>query len=264
LSKIKYNEYYGKKTVILVISQDVKGTVGYWGLGDIIRGMIATYLIAKKMNCNYIIDIQLHPISKFLKKNDHPYSQLIYDNRDNIYYQGNPEEYIRNNNSDVIFFNTNIGTDYLLTDDCKEFIKNILTPNEELSQYILSNTNNIPYNSYNILHYRLGDNYIIDNNTINIFIDNFTKNKEDNDILMSDSNNFKKIIKQKSNIYMFDFDIGHIGIHDDIKIKNTLCEFFIVTKARKIKTYSVYYWVSGFMLYVSKLYDIKLINLNNN
>jgi hypothetical protein len=256
-----------QKTVICVVSQNVKGMSGYWGLGDILRGLISTYYITKKLGCHYIIDIQLHPISKFLKNNDHPYSELIYDNRDNIYYQGNPEEYIRNNNSDIIFFNTNADGDNLMTDDCKKFIINIFTPNEELSKYILSITNNIPYNPYDILHYRLGDADFVDNRKIDmkIFIDNFLMNKKDNDILMSDSKKFKKIMKGKSNVYICDFDVGHIGVEkDDTKIKNTLCEFFIITRARKIKTYSVYPWVSGFMLYTSKLYDIELINLKNN
>lgn len=264
LSKIIYNEYYDKKTVILVISQNVKGMGGYWGLGDIIRGMITTYLISKKLYCDYIIDIQLHPISKFLKNNDHTYSQLIYDNKDSIFFQQNPEEYIKNHDSNIIFFNTNVDTNYIITDDCKNYIKNIFTPNNELYEYIRYYMNNIPYNPYNILHYRLGDSDIVDNHEIDmrIFIDNFLMNKEDNDVLISDSNKFKKLMREKNNVHTFDFEIGHIGVEkDNLKIKNTLCEFFIMSKAQKIKTYSTYDHISTFVLSSSKIYDIKLINL---
>lgn len=66
-----------------------------------------------------------------------------------------------------------------------------------------------------------------------IFIDNFHINKEDDDILMSDSIKFKN--NEKIVTYMYDFVVGHIGIHiDDPKIKNTQCEFFIITRSRKI------------------------------
>ena len=79
---------------------------------------------------------------------------------------------------------------------------------------------------------------------------------------MSDSQVFKMHIKNLSPIYFFDMEIGHLGYEkDDTKIKNTLCEFLIMTKAKKIKTYSCYNWVSGFVNSVCKLYDIELINL---
>ena len=268
-SILKYTEPINKKTIILVVSQNVKGMGGYWGLGDIIRGMISTYQLTEKLDCNYIIDIQLHPISKFFKKNNHKYSKLIKENDDNIFFQSNIEEYIKNNNSDVIYFNTNndIYNSLPISDNCKKYIKDILTPTDELSEYITTITKSIPYNLYNILHYRIGDEEILYNKNIDmtIYIDNFKKNKEENDILMSDSVEFKKIIKSTYNIYSFDFDIGHIGTEkNDIKIKNTLCEFFIMTKAHKIKTYSSYSWISTFVLVISKLYDIDVIDLKTN
>lgn len=255
--------YLQSKTVILVITQNVKGNGGYWGFGDIIRGMISVYQIAKKYNYKYIIDIQLHPISKYIKYSEHEYSQLIRDNKDNIYFQSDPENYIKNSNSSVIYFNTNknINFSIKLTDECKNYIKSVLTPTNELSEYIKSIK---PKKSYNIIHYRIGDDDTVENKDTDMseFIDNFNKNKEIDDILMSDSTRFKNQIKEISDIYLFDFEIGHLGVEtDNIKIKNTLAEFFIMVGAKKIKTYSTYSWVSNFVEMVSKLYDIKIINL---
>ena len=252
-----------KKTVILVISQNVKGMGGYWGLGDIIRGMISVYQIAEKYNYKYIIDIQLHPISKYIKYNEHEYSQLIRDNKDNIYFQSDPENYIKNSTSNVIYFNTNKQINYSIeiTDECKNYIKNVLTPTIELSEYIKSIK---LQRSYNIIHYRIGDDDTVENKETDMveFIDNFNKNKEIDDILMSDSTKFKNKIKEISDIYLFDFEIGHLGVEtDNIKIKNTLAEFFIMAGAKKIKTYSTYSWISNFVEMISKLYNIEVINL---
>jgi len=229
--------YLRTKTIILVITQDVKGKSGYWGFEDIIRGMIAVYQIAKKYNCRYIIDIQLHPISEYIKYNEHEYSQLIRDNKDNIYYQSDPENYIKNSTSNILYFNTNINYSSRITKECKNYIKSVLTPTDELSEYIKSIK---PQRSYNIIHYQIGDDDIVKNKEIDMskFINNFNKNKEIDDILMSDSINFKNEIKEISDIYLFDFEIGHLGVEtDNVKIKNTLAEFFIMAGAKKIKTY---------------------------
>jgi hypothetical protein len=255
-----------KKTIILVIARDVKGISGYWGLGDIIRGMISTYQIAKKLNYEFIIDIQLHPISKYLIDNNHKYSQLILDNKDNIkyVYDVDVNDYIINHESDVIYFNSNNNHIEKMTDDCKEYIKHILTPNDKMVKYINKMNKLIPYESYNILHYRLGDDEIVENKVVSYdeFINNFKLYNEPNDILMSDSVNFKKLIKPISDIYMFDLDIGHVGIEDDdMKIMNTLYEYYVITKAQKIKSYSTYDWPSGFMTMTGLLYDIPFINL---
>jgi hypothetical protein len=260
------NENFNKprKTIILVIARNVKDTTGYWGLGDVIRGMISVYQIAKKLNYEFIIDIQLHPISKYLIHNNHKYSQLILDNKDNIKFIYDVYDYITNHESDVIYFNSNNHMIEEITDDCKEYIKHILTPNDKMVKYINKMNRLIPYESYNILHYRLGDEEIVKNEIVahDEFLNNFKVNNEPNDILMSDSVNFKKLIKQISNIYMFDLDIGHIGIEeDDIKIMNTLYEFYVITKSQKIKSYSIYNWTSGFMTMTGLLYDIPFVNL---
>jgi hypothetical protein len=105
----QFDEYPSKKTVILVITQDVakpiEGNMGsFWGLGDIIRGMISVYQTCKELNYDYIIDMQLHPMSKFFKKKDHPFSQYIKNISDMIYFRQNSKKYILNMNSNLIVF----------------------------------------------------------------------------------------------------------------------------------------------------------------
>jgi len=261
-----------KKIVIFVATQNVKGPVvgqigNFWGLGDIIRGMVKTYQICKELNYEFIIDIHLHPISKFFKKRCHKYEKLIDDNKDNIRFTTNARELILNDENEIVYFLTNDVIDYNipLTEDCKNFIKDVFVPTDELLHHFNYYFENIPYEKYNILHYRLGDNFINNNkvsNQIANFINNFNKNKEHNDILMSDSQMFKGYIKNISTTYSLDLDIGHIGYEkDDTKIKNTLCEFLIMSKAEKLKTYSTYNWVFIFINIISLLYNIPIVNL---
>jgi hypothetical protein len=273
-----FNQNPIKKTVIFVVTQDIAGYIvpqmGYfWGLGDIIRGMISVYQICKELNYEFIVDMHLHPISKFFKKKDHKYENFIKDRKDSVKFTSDANEFIKNRNEHlIIYFFSNHYYDLTipLTEDCKNFIKEIFTPTDDLEQYFNNYLKKIPYDTFNILHYRLGDDFIKNDekqnqsnpNHINEFTYNFNENKENNDILMSDSQNFKNHIKKINNIYTFDLDIGHIGYEkDDIKIKNSLCEFLIISKAKKIKTYSIYFWISGFVKVVSSLYDIPLINL---
>jgi hypothetical protein len=265
------------KVVILCSTQKHINDKNKYGLGDMIRGYIGMYQLSKKYNFKLIIDISLHPISKYLITKSHEYSNLIENNKDNIIFDKDSEKFILNNKNNIIIFDTNYTINHKklyknISDDCRKYIKDILTPNDEMQQYISEHMSHISNIDYNILHYRLGDkekNYwskyirnIIKDNNYDIYIDSVLKNKEENDILMSDSIEFKELIKENTDIYMFDLDIGHIGTDNDDKlIKNTLLEFFIMTRANKIKTFSNYTWVSNFVLWASYIYNIPLIQI---
>jgi len=65
----------------------------FWGLGDLIRGTIATYQLSKKYNFELIIDIHNHPISNFLDFKKTEYSDY---NKNLIFFicNGELEKYI--------------------------------------------------------------------------------------------------------------------------------------------------------------------------
>lgn len=262
------------KTVILVWTTKVcnlnsNNMHNFWGLGDIIRGTIQMYQLSKILNFQLIVDIQLHQLSQFLKKREHLFSNLIYENKDNILFISNVKNKILEHKDDILYCFTNDIFYEPITDDCKEFIKDILTPNDIFQQYIFEK-NILQNKSYNIFHFRLGDNELVRNNINNnfekytLYLDKEINNNElqQNNILLSDSYMFKQYIKQNfnySNLFMFDTNIGHLGYHtDENKLKDTLFEFFILTKANKINTYSVHSWTSGFVTICNNIYDIPL------
>ena len=265
------------KTIILVWATKfnnitIDSVNGFFGLGDVVRGTMSMFQLSKKYNFRLIVDIQLHPISKFLKFNNNEYSELIKKNKDNIpfFYPEEIETFVKNDQRDVNFLFTNNHLIEPITKECKDFIKNILLPNDEFANYIQKFLKNENINlSYNILHFRLGDSLLVRNDNssdseFNKFIDIMNKNKEDQDILISDSDQFKEYIKSQSyNIFFFNTKTAHLGYEQHGNdIRDTLMEFFITTKAKKIKTFSVYSHLSGFVNIVHQVYDVPLKKIN--
>ena len=255
-----------KKKVIQVWTQKCKNIeskedYGFWGLGDLIRGTIKLYQLSKQMDFDFYVNIHLHPISHFIKKRITDFDHLILQNKDNIefVFPGDVEQYIRSSNNEIIYFLTNDVCDENITNDCKNFMKDILQPNDYLNQEIDKLDIKQPFN---ILHLRLGDSYIKIDMNDEVFHNIqkiVTSNYNENDILLCDSSYFKKRINEQNRFKLFDLVIGHIGYETDMeKIKNSLIEFFIISKSTHIKTYSVYNWISGFVHWNSVLYDIPL------
>jgi hypothetical protein len=254
------------KTVIQVWGNKFRNvesdyTKNYWGIGDAIRGTIKLFQLSKKMNFKLVVDTSRHPISNFLKLKSNEYN--INENLDFV-FPGKVEEYINNNSENPLCFFTTDPCDENIDNECKEFIKGILIPNDELQEYINKKTSPDPFN---IIHYRLGDEELIRKNNggnLTRYLDQIKKVKEPNDILISDSVSFKNLVKLNIDIKMFDTNPAHLGHagHKD-SFKDTIFEFFLVTKSKKIKTYSVYDWVSGFVYWAHKIYDIPIEILNN-
>ena len=263
------------KTVIQVFTQNIKNNKdywGYWGLGDLIRGTIHLHQLSKKLNFNLIVDYQLHPIANFLKNNNHVYSDLIKQNKNNIMFidQNCAENYIINNKNDIIYFLTNDFYKEEITQDTKDFIKKILETNESFNSDLINIKNKLNCN-FNILHFRFGDieikNEKIKNDKnkdekIILFLE-MLKNITFNNLLITDSEIFKQKIKILKNINTLDTKITHLGYDKNFNnIKDTLLEFFIMIYSSKIYTYSIFNHnngISGFVYFINKIYDIPII-----
>jgi len=259
------------KTIILVWATKfnnitIDSVNGFFGLGDVVRGTMSMFQLSKKYNFRLIVDIQLHPISKFLKFNNSEYSELIKENKDNIYffYPEEIENFVKNDTREVNFLFTNNHLIEPITKECKDFIKNILLPKDEFANYIHNFLQSENINlSYNILHFRLGDSLLVRNETstdFQIFIIKMNEHKEEKDILMSDSEQFKQYVKSaNNNIKLLNTKTAHLGYEQNSdNIRDTLLEFFIITKAQKIKTFSVYGHLSGFVNIVNQVYDVPI------
>jgi hypothetical protein len=228
------------------------------------------FQLSKKYNFHLKVDIQLHPISSFLKYNKHNYSNYVLENKDNIpfIYPEDIEQFIINNTNEVCCLFTNSLIIDEITDECKEFIKELLTPTKEFAYYISQTTllTKAPTN-FNIFHFRLGDSMLVRNKDTDTPLEYYNnilnKYYEKDDILLSDSTQFKEfIIESNHPIFLFKNQTAHIGYEKNIEfLKDTLFEFFTIIKAKKIKTFTFYHHISGFVNMLHHIYDIPIIQI---
>jgi len=265
-----------KKTVILAWTHKVSNLVtddvnNFWGIGDLIRGTIQLYQLSKKHNFELIVDIQHHPISGLLKERTHDFSDFVKQNQENIpfIFPGQVENHILNNlntlDEPLLFITTDLYQEPI-TEECQSFIKDILAPNNEFQTYMREKDKPNPFFLHSILHYRVGDAEMIRGEFNPLSSQKYMKNIIKNDlktneniIFLSDSQHLKDLVKKNGTFFVFDTEIGHLGYHSDTnKLRDTLFEFFVMTKAEKIKSYTINNWPSGFVKIVHEIYNVPL------
>lgn len=299
IDKINKDNYsFYKKTVIQVLSnykKDNNCKYSYTGIGDLIRGSVVLNKLSKMDNFNLIIDFTYYNINNFLEKKNHLYYDYIksmdISNIPFIFKYKELNSYIKNNTDDVILVTTNTIYkqdhttlhNFNLDDDDKQLIQSYFKPNDYLNNLIDEKISRFTFkNNFNIIHFRINDSYnieigesilqdnlkIIENKNLINLENIFLKFYEKNDILLTNNLFFKNYIKDKYNCYTLDCKLQHLGLINSTTENNVLIdnliEFFIQTKSGKIKTYSDYEWVSGFVYWNSLVYDIPLINMKQN
>lgn len=256
------------KKIILVWKQKfLNHPSSFWGLGDMIRGTLAVYQYCKKNNIEFIVDNISHPVTQFLK-------YKVDTNVDKTNIEFVPynlfDNYIeQNKNKDTLIFMTNAFTSNNIDDDCKNFIKNILEPSDDLKEGINNYLKNLPDN-FSIMHFRLFDsdfNTEQVNEIYNPIYKLAQKYYDEKDLFISSSSPFKNFVKQNNNnINVSELISSHVGYETDPKkIYETLLEFFVCTKASKIKTFNQYGPnVSGFVCWINNIYDVPITIIKKN
>jgi hypothetical protein len=259
------------KTIIQVWTQEcVNVKTGkdnlYWGLGDMIRSTIFLHQLCLKKGYKLIVDHQLHPVSEFLVDAEHQFSELIRANEHNIQHvpRGKVIPFIESSNEEVIFL---FATEFCLekiSQETKVFMKKLLTPNSTMSLIIDAYRQQLPL-GYRIMHVRLGDSSMendLDDIQIKRSMKTVYKHLDQHSLLVSDSKILKKKVETMGLFNVLDLKIGHLGYcKDRSTVQDTLVEFFLISGATKIKTYTVYPWISSFVYWISKLYDIPLTSV---
>ncbi len=222
----------------------------FWGLGDIIRGIIATRQMCTKNGYEFILDIHKHPFNQFLVHDVSSTVAALTDATDVKFFQS--LERVPDLPSPVVLMSNAWCTDP--TEDDKAFIRNFLTVRPE---YHLS----LPSTPYNVLHFRLGD-ACMDGTDINYagLLPMIVRTFKENDVLCSDSTKFKLLMKSQFGdirTYGDNCLAGHVGKErDPRRLLATLADLQVLIHARQIHTFSVYGWTSGFIDWVSRCYNI--------
>lgn len=267
-----------KKAVVLVWKSQYKNYPRtmhecFWGIGDMLRGAIGLFKLSKKYNFRLIVDKSFHPIADFFISNPHMYSKHVKETIDDIplIFPDVVENYIVDNlihkNTDHICFYSNMPLSAYngeSTAELKEFIRTLLQPTDKFTEYMDAKFADLNQSPYNILHYRLGDDELVRSSTHAVNYENVynhvLQNYKVDDILITDSKYLKDMIQGRiSTIRMFDTKpchIGHEGSYENLQ--DTLLEFFLLMRAHKIRSFTKYGWISGFVSAVHHVFDIPL------
>lgn len=264
-----------KKTIYLVWRNKIDNTTHH-GFGDKLRGAIFLYQLCKTENINLKIDATDDICGDFLNnvvstdyaKNNIKDQPLIIDITDEISGEMSIEN-IKNRflSNDTIYVYTNHGP-IDMDDDDKTFAKFICEPKPFLNLEINNKLKELPEN-FGVQHYRFNDSvFKTDVDESDPLFQKYYKilleNYKPTDILFTNSNNFKKYAIENLNIKTVQCNddlckIEHIGYSNDFEsVKNSFIEFFILSKAKYIKSYTCYGWSSNFVYWPSLVYNIPL------
>lgn len=257
------------------------------GFGDYLRGSIFLLQICEKYNLEFDIDINAHPISFFLNKEN----IVNYDNiisRDQILKFENPIYIDSNNNpininsnhfikqlsklttnkiNNTIFLFCNEYPYPNITPNIIHFMKDKLRPNNEMLSYIDENLKllNLDKNNYSVIHIRCGDDYLnkhtkmdrlYSNKIIKIVMNYIKTNKKY--LILSDCNEIKYLFRSTPNCVFSIKNITHLSIGNITleNVKNTLIDFYLMSHSEKIVNISSLCHGSSFSEMCSVIYSI--------
>lgn len=256
-------------------------------------GLLQAKKLYNLKNLEIIADYSDHPISLFLKNNSTKLSYKKSDSiqflsnrlssiNSNIYHNNNFLMLLQNNSWRKLFFNNSniiqMVTNQSLLDeihlDIALKLKDIITPRKEFKDYIDSIKTNNNLTNYNILHIRLGDLSFYKSksleweafktNFINELCNNFLINYDfiTPILLISDNKDLKtkihEIFSKVITINTIPVHLGHQKQIDEAfiqSIKDTLLDFFLISSATKIYSFS---WreYSKFVKIASQIFNI--------
>ena len=159
----------------------------------------------------------------------------------------------------------------------KEYMKKILEPTNEMKLIINQTLDDlaISFKEYIVIHIRAGDSYL--KGEKNTFTDGYISNLinnikndingasllENNYLLIADSNDVKKIVENYfPNFKTLMKPITHFGegvVLEEEKVKNTLIDFYLLSRSKSIFSYSAYKHGSGFSYWCAKTFNIPYV-----
>ena len=237
----------------------------YWGLGDMLRGTLALYRLAKKRGYKITVDTHLHPLSNFMIQSKSEHSEFIDKTQQKIHMfhrstdlecEIDCADWLQNNKLFCMCNHGNTQIDQLITPKEQEFLKGIIEPTLDVQTEINQLISNLPEH-YTILNVRFSDERM-KTNPQRFNFRKFKFTKKITDLLISNSLPFKK----QMNVPFTNRESGHIGYEQNLeRIKNAFIDFHIMANSKEIRTYSEYPWISGYALWASKIYDVPLTDL---
>jgi hypothetical protein len=265
------------------------------GLGDYLRGCISMLQLLKTLKRHtgsdvaFDMDLRNHPMSKFLTcdeslerpanyatlGNFHVDSLIVEHDENDIAYQHIVREVVRyfNKIQQPTFFThcckENIYTDVLETE--KALIRSKLQPSAELESYIASSLTQLGVTgAYSVLHVRMDDAVCFphavgssqatlnDQLMTDLVVAVRAKVDADKTYVLISTNTAVKEALTGANIRSLPTAVCHIGQNQtptDEQLRDTLLDFFLMSRASEITGFSTYKR-TGFSLECARIYNV--------
>jgi hypothetical protein len=247
------------------------------GFGDYLRGSIALYQLAHRLQIPLHLSFKGHPlehcfipIKSDLQESDNVLEIFVppFDlSKEN-------EKKITQNGPVTIFTNILFHED--VTEDCRQFICQFIEPNERIQKLLVEIMQKLQLKpkKYCVIHIRTGDKSF-NNDGVNearvqkicIIIDNLVKTialSLESVLLLSDNQKLKLLLHQKYNLIINKIAPVHLGDCTHVKtpisqIDQTVVEFLLLRNSFQIYQISTFWWGSGFSDRVRDLYNVPIV-----
>jgi hypothetical protein len=246
------------------------------GLGDFIRGSLASQQFCFENKLNFQVDLSHHPIGKYIiNRCDAPAPSIdSILNLQNIPGQNvrSLKKYLKTNvnlkslQHNNLHIYTNVWPTFKIHSTVVQSIRNFFEPNEILDAAIKNSCD--MHSNYGVIHIRAGDllsfNAEIGNKvdvSLNELLDDIHPHLNQfigkNYIVMSDCAELKAAISSRYGFKCMSTKPSHLTLCDDGL--DTLVDYFILSRASHIHQFSVHFWGSGFSDSVKWLYGVPVI-----
>jgi len=233
----------------------------FWGIGDLIRGVVCLRNYCRQKNYNYVLDVHNHDISKFIKYNNTTFSYKVNELGVSIPFCISFDDIERLiTDSDIVFCNTNYYDKEQVDEEDKQFIRELFLLKDEYEADYNDNYG-IP-GKYMVLHYRLGDDLMFSDVLYGNFdkVYNSLRAHPDLKTILCTDNQTLKNNKPEDIICPKKTRSCHLGkkSFDDECLKYTLYDLILISRSSLIRSYTKYAWASGFSAWIAKCYNISI------
>lgn len=255
------------------------------GFGDYLRGCISLSLLCSFLNLEFGMNIKNHKIHHFINTSNHIDNSIDYNNikkvsiadkYSNIYDINEIILEINNTKDEIcylyttLYFHYDTLSNYSNKSYLYQIIKNII-PNDNLNTLLngCMKQYNLINKKYNIIHIRGGDEFLKNQtpnkDTIDTFITYIIQilkkkiNRSSIYIIISDNSYCKSTLNKyfSNTIIMNEIDPVHLGIGDTNlnNVMGTMMDFYLMSNALQIISFSRYSHGSGFSKWASFLFN---------
>lgn len=280
---VKHNNIPIRVKKIIMVYQLHYTNGGIYGIGDFIRGCFCLIRMCKKLGLEFDIDLSNHPVSTYVEghnkdvnlnynsitKMEITYNLLETMSKSRILFVTKFTNLLKSINREVYYTSSNSFPIFQIEPSDIEFIKSKFMPSVQMQKDIKQEMTylNLINIDFSVIHIRGGDIGLFGNTNLkhNIIINLFNKLKVllDNNnhkyLILSDNVNLKMLFKRYVNCVFQMNPITHLGeqpVLKDNEVKNTMMDFYIMSYAKNIYSYSIYAHGSGFSKGCAILFNI--------